>query len=154
MVIACLPSETTYDVQCHVGGRGFLCLSDTGEGERAALRRSAAASLAAQHNRMKGRADRRHATERRSGQPDTRLLRVERRQPSTDRRLPTNDRREVSTAQRATDKERRTDAPSFRRGSGAVHPRDIFYLQGWDGPTERNARSFAGTIPLQQGARC
>lgn len=154
MVIACLPSETTYDVLCPVCGRGFLFLTDTSESERAALHRTATNALAAQHNKLKGRSDRRRTTDRRRGQPDLRAVQVERRQPETDRRDPERDRRGASPEQLGTDQERRAGAPAFRRGSGAAHPRGIFYLQGWDGQTERDSRAWANSVPLQPGAHC
>ena len=156
MVIACLPSETTYDVQCPICGRGFLFLTDAGEADRAALRRSATAALAAQHNKLKGRSDRRRSADRRKGNTDARAVKLERRQADAvaDRRDPECDRRGVSPEQRSTDQERRAAAPAFRRGSGVAHPREVFYLQGWDGQTERDSRSWSQHSPYQSGALC
>ena len=155
MVIACLPSETTYDVQCPICGRGFLFLTDAAEADRAALRRSAVAALAAQHNKLKGRSDRRSA-DRRKGHPDARAVKQERRQAQAvaDRRDPDCDRRGASPEQRSTSQERRAAAPAFRRGSGVAHPREVFYLQGWDGQTERDSRSWTQASSLQPGALC
>lgn len=154
MVIACLPSETTYDVQCPVCGRGFLFLTDAGEADRAAMRRGAANALAAQHTKQKGRSDRRRSNDRRVGQPDLRAAKLERRHPEIDRRRPDRERRGVTPEHRGTDDERRSAAQAFRRGSGAAHPREVFYLHGWDGQAERDARSWGHSMPLQPGASC
>lgn len=154
MIIACLPSETTYDVQCPICGSGFLFLTDCAEADRPALLRSALAGLSAQHNRLKGRSDRRRANDRRTGQPDVRAVRVERRQPQVDRREPDGNRRGPISPPVGTEHERRAAAPAFRRGSGAAHPRETFYLQGWNGQTERDSRAWANAVPLQAGALC
>lgn len=154
MVIACLPSETTYDVQCPVCGRGFLFLTDAAESDRAAMRRGAACALAAQHNKLKSRSDRRRSADRRHGEPDPRAVKIDRRQPQGDRRDPELDRRALTPEQRGTEQERRTTAAAFRRGSGSAHPREVFYLQGWDGQTERDSRAWGHSVPLQTGAHC
>lgn len=154
MIIACLPSETTYDVQCPVCGRGFLFLTDPADSDRFALRRAASAALAAQHNKLKARSDRRKGMDRRMGMPDLRAVRVERRAPEVDRRESNPDRRGGDPERRGTEQERRTAAPTFRRGSGAAHPRNTFYLQGWDGEPERTTRSWADAVPLQPLAQC
>ncbi len=153
MIIACLPSETTYDVQCPICGRGFLFLTDPTNTDRAGLRRAASAALAAQHNKLKARSDRRRSAERRSGQPDQRAVKVERRQPTIERRESDPDRR-AEAEQRSTDQERRSASPVFRRGSGAAHPREIFYLQGFDSDAERSSRAWASALPLQEEAKC
>lgn len=154
MIIACLPSETIFDVQCPLCGRGFLFLTDPTDSDRAGLRRNASAALAAQHNKLKARSDRRRGPDRRSAQPDPRAVKVERRQPTADRRESDPDRRDVDPEQRGTEQERRSASPVFRRGSGAAHPREIFYLQGWDSDAERSSRAWANALPLQDGARC
>lgn len=156
MVIACLPSETTYDVQCTICGRGFLFLTDAAEADRAAMRRCAITALAAQHNKLKGRSDRRRSADRRKGQPDVRAVKQERRQAQAvvDRRDPDHDRRDSNPEQRGTEQERRTAAPAFRRGSGIAHPREVFYLQGWDGHTERDGQAWMHTLPTPSGALC
>ncbi|MGI4757570.1 MAG: hypothetical protein ACRYGF_12075 [Janthinobacterium lividum] len=154
MIIACLPSETTYDVQCPVCGRGFLFLTDPSGCDRPALRRSASAALAAQHNKLKARSDRRRGPDRRTGMADPRGMRVERRIPTAERRDSDPDRRGPAAEHRLTDQERRSASPVFRRGSGAAHPRDTFYLQGWDGDADRNDRAWADAVPLQHGALC
>ena len=153
MTIACLPSETAYDVQCPVCGRGFLFLTDPTEAvDSGALRRSAGAALAAQHNRLKSQADRRKSRDRRRGLPDTRSVTLERRR--SDRRGTAEDRRLTRQAQTATEEERRTAAASFRRGSGAVHPKEIFYLQGWDGESTVKAGAWTDGALLQNSAIC
>lgn len=156
MIIACLPSNTTFDVQCPICGRGFLFLTDPTEvSGTAAMRRSASAALAAQHNRLKARSDRRGRSDRRAGLPDTRTDTVERRKPLSDRRVSENSRRAVQQESLATDQERRTAAPTFRRGSGAAHPQDIFYLQGWDGDADPKAGVWAdGALLQQEGTPC
>lgn len=154
LIIACLPSETTFDVQCPICGRGFLFLTDPTNSDRAGLRRTASVALAAQHNKLKARSDRRRGTERRIGQADSRAVQVDRRQPTTKRRESHLDRRAVEPEQRGTPQERRSASPVFRRGSGAAHPREIFYLQGFDSDTERNSRAWANALPLQEEANC
>ena len=155
MIIACLPSETTFDVQCPVCGRGFLFLTDPTDSDRAGLRRAAGVALSAQHNKLKARSDRRRGgQDRRMNMPDTRTLRVERRDPAADRRESNPDRRGVDPERRGTEQERRGGSPVFRRGSGAAHPRDIFYLQGWDGDADRSSRAWSDAVPLQETARC
>lgn len=154
MTIACLPSDTAYDVQCPVCGRGFLFLTDpTDAFDSGALRRSASAALAAQHNQIKSQTSRRKSRDRRTGQIDLRAVKVERRQ--TDRRgTQPGDRREGRPEQRCTEGERRTAAAAFRRGSGAAHPKDIFYLQGWDGDSTSKAGVWTNGATLQQAGRC
>ncbi len=154
MTIACLSSETAYDVQCPVCGRGFLFLTDPTEAvDSGALRRVAGAALASQHNRLKSQMDRRNKSrDRRIGLPDLRALKVERRQ--SDRRGMQRDRREGRPEQLGTEQERRTAAATFRRGSGAVHPKDIFYLQGWDGESASKAGVWTNGAILQHAARC
>lgn len=50
MAITCLPSETHYDVQCPVCGRGFLLLSEpTLDPDKTSLRHTVRETLAAQH---------------------------------------------------------------------------------------------------------
>ncbi len=50
MTIPCLPTETSYDVQCPVCGRGFLLLTEpTLAIGRSVQRRAARSALAAQH---------------------------------------------------------------------------------------------------------
>ena len=153
MTIACLPSETAYDVQCPVCGRGFLFLTDPTEAvDSGALRRAASAALAAQHNRLKSQTDRRKSRERRCGMPDTRAVKVERR--AADRRGSKDDRRGERGDRRGTEQERRTSAETFRRGSGAVHPNGIFYLQGWDGDSNLKAGAWTNGSLLHSTARC
>ncbi len=153
MTIACLPSDTAYDVQCPLCGRGFLFLTDPMEAvDSGALRRAASAALASQHNRLKSQADRRRSRERRCGMPDTRATKVERRR--SDRRGTAEDRRGSRPAQASTADERRTTASTFRRGSGAVHPKEIFYLQGWDGESTVKAGAWTDGALLQNSARC
>ncbi len=155
MIIACLPSETTYDVQCPLCGRGFLFLTDRSDSDGAALRRTAVLALAAQHNQLKARSDRRRGGhERRVGMPDLRAQRTERRTFTADRRESSPDRRGTDPERRGTEHERRSGSPVFRRGSGAVHPRGTFYLQGWDGEPDRSSRAWADSMLLQQAGRC
>lgn len=154
MIIACLPSETIFDVQCPLCGRGFLFLTDPTDSDHAGLRRAASAALTAQHNKLKARSDRRRGADRRSGKAGTRTLQVERRQPATERRERDPDRRGVDPEQRGTEQERRSASPVFRRGSGAAHPREIFYLQGWDGDADCSSRAWANALPLQDEAIC
>jgi hypothetical protein len=51
MNIPCLPTETSFDVQCPVCGRGFLLLAEpTLVLQRGSMRRAARIALAAHHN--------------------------------------------------------------------------------------------------------
>lgn len=156
MIIACLPSNTTYDIQCPICGRGFLFLTEPAQTSGiVAQRRSASAALAAQHNQLKARSDRRGRSDRRAGQPDARIDKADRRKPSADRRAKHEGRREGQPESLATDQERRTAAPTFRRGSGAVHPKSIFYLQGWDGDADPKAGVWAdGALLQRDGTQC
>ena len=151
MTIACLSSDTTYDVQCPVCGRGFLFLIDEAEiTDRGALRRMASAALAAQHSRTQARPDRRRRAERRTGRPDLRTMQVDRRRHPVERR--SESRRAVQPEALITEQERRAAEPTFRRGSGAAHPKNLFYLQGWDG--DRAAETWPELPQVQQIARC
>ncbi len=154
MTIACLPSDTAYDVQCPVCGRGFLFLTDpTDASDSGALRRKASAALSAQHNQIKSQTSRRKSRDRRTGEADLRAIRVERRQ--MDRRLGRrSDRRDARPEQRGSEDERRTAAAAFRRGSGAAHPNEIFYLQGWDGESTSKAGVWTNGATLQQAGSC
>ena len=64
MNIPCLPTETSFDVQCPVCGRGFLLLTEpTLQLQRGSMRSAARRSLAAQHEELAQAGGRAHPEE-------------------------------------------------------------------------------------------
>lgn len=154
MTLSCLPSDTAYDIRCPVCGRGFILMTGPLEAsELAARRRTACSALAAQHRTPRKRTDRQTTgRDRRRGMPDTRAVPVERRGADRDRRAVLRDRRTDHAETLPSAHERRSASRTFRTGSGAVHPKTAFDLQGPDANFEPLAAPLGGIAVVQAPA--